>query len=1218
MAYTFEKLTPKTDADTEVYKEAFDFVFRNNDVKNVAISGAYGAGKSSVLESYKQSERTSSCKKDKERKYVHISLAHFEDSRLDSDKKNDDSKLSQEALLEGKILNQLIHQIKPSKIPQTHFRVKRTISIWSIILHSALSFLLLVFLSHMLFYGSWSDYLNTLPASWIKDFLFITLHPFSRLVSGVLASGIGGFLIFSLVKAQTNKNIFRKLNVNGTEIEIFENSEESYFDKYLNEVLYLFEQVDADVIVFEDIDRYDDVKIFERLREVNTLINLQSNRKGKTPLRFFYLLRDDIFVSKDRTKFFDFIIPIVPVVDGSNAYNQFKDHLTENHIFDKFDSKFLQGVSLYVDEMRLLKNICNEFLVYFNRMTASVNLNYNKMFAMVVYKNLFPRDFCELQLGRGFVATLFKKKDTFIEDERKRIQNKIDDIIEWQNNRKKEIVKSQSELDIIFRTKVQNRGYGTSNWKPYMNNNEKDEYEYRSSLLSEDKNNELATELKQLQRNIEKLKTLKLAEIISRDNINQIFSLTAENEIGDPISFDDVKTNNYFNLLKYLIRNGYVDEAYSDYMTYFYPNTLSNTDKNYLISVTDRVAKEYSYELKAPDLVFESLRIVDFEQEETLNFSLLEYMLKKQATSEQLSKLVMQIRSSSEYDFLRQYYELDKERPALVKVINTLWPDFWNLLITKSIFPENLVKDYSVNSLYYSDDTVLESINIDNCLTDYISNDSQYLDIDSPNVFRLIEAFNLLGIKFNSLNYEVSTKNLFCSVYEYSLYALNFSNIKLMLEIMHGFSEEDIRHSNYTHILKLKNTPIFSYVSKNMEDYVKIILSFCDSDIRDTEIAALELINTDKISEQTKRSYITCLSTKISDICSIQDKKMWKHCLGESVIAPREQNAFEYYAYVKSIDETLLQFVNEFVADFVFKNINALEDQNDLLEKFAIALISNNKIDNNHYKQIANSFAWTYEIFDITGIDSDKVNLIIDAGIIIMNTKNLQFVRENYPRHAMKFIRQNIYEYAKIMDASLFIFDELIEILTWDIEAELKLTLLSFTDEPISIIDKDYPVSVVLHILKHNRHTADIKWLYQHYNTQPAEIREYVYPIASEGINTILSNEYPLCGELYSLLIKDNSIILLPRVELFVKRLKQYDKQSALAELANIGITEFQTIFEENKRPKFKIHEINRAILDAFTERKWIAGYEEDEKRQGYYKLKKWSNRSKNEDIALL
>lgn len=1228
MSFVFEKLTPKTDANLEVYKDAFGFVFSNNDIKNIAISGAYGAGKSSILESYKHYESVSPSKKGRKRKYVHISLAHFEDAKAESSEKKDDSnlngkedngKLSQEALLEGKILNQLIHQIKPSKIPQTHFRIKRTVSIWSIILHSALSFLFLAFLSHIVFYAPWSDYINTLPASRIKDLLLITLNPFSRLISGVLASGIGGFLIFSLVKAQTNKNIFRKLNVNGTEIEIFENSEESYFDKYLNEVLYLFEQVDADVIVFEDIDRYDDVKIFERLREVNTLINLQPKRKGKTPLRFFYLLRDDIFVSKDRTKFFDFIIPIVPVVDGSNAYNQFKDHLTENHIFDKFDPKFLQGVSLYVDEMRLLKNICNEFLVYFNRMTASVNLNYNKMFAMVVYKNLFPRDFCELQLGRGFVAALFANKSKLIEDEINVVNERIECIKKQQEQQAKEVAKNKSELNSIFKERIYQGYRNNSNWIQYLSSKDKTEYDERLQFISSPSHEEeiLQKELADLKEKIAQIRSKKLSEIITRDNIDRVFALTTTNEIGTPISFNDVKTNNYFNLLKYLIRNGYIDESYSDYMTYFYPNTLSNTDKNYLISVTDRVAKEYSYELKAPDLVFESLRIVDFEQEETLNFSLLEYMLKSQATSEQLSKIVMQIRNSTKYDFLRQYYELGREKPALVKVINNLWPDFWRLLITESIFPENLVKDYSVNSLYYSDDAVLESINIDNCLAEYISNDSKYLEIDSPNVFRLIEAFNLLGIKFNSLNYDVSTKNLFCSVYEYSLYALNFSNIKLMLEIMHGLSEEDIRHSNYTHLLHLKDTPIFAYVSENMEDYVQILLRFCDGDIRDTEIAALELINTDKVSDQTKQCYITCLSTKISDICSIQDKKMWKHCIGESVIVSREQNAFEYYAYVKSIDEALLQFINEFDAEFVFERITGADNQNELIEKFAIALISNNKIDNNHYKQLVNSLARTYEIFEITGIDPNKVNLIIDAGIIIMNAKNLHFIRDNYPGHTMKFVRQNIDEYVKIMDTSLFVFDELIEILGWDIEDELKLTLLAFTDTPISIIDKDYPVAVKLHALKHNRHSADIRWLYQHYNTQPAEIKEYIYPIASESINIILGNEYALCGELYSLLIKDASINLQSRVELFLTRLKQYDKQSALAELKNIGITEFQTIFEENKRPKFTINEINKAILDAFVEQNWIAGYEEDEKREGYYKLKKANNSAKM-DPALL
>lgn len=51
--YVFQKLTPVSNADISVYEEAINFVFENSDVKNVAISGAYSAGKSSILESYK-------------------------------------------------------------------------------------------------------------------------------------------------------------------------------------------------------------------------------------------------------------------------------------------------------------------------------------------------------------------------------------------------------------------------------------------------------------------------------------------------------------------------------------------------------------------------------------------------------------------------------------------------------------------------------------------------------------------------------------------------------------------------------------------------------------------------------------------------------------------------------------------------------------------------------------------------------------------------------------------------------------------------------------------------------------------------------------------------------------------------------------------------------------------------------------------------------------
>lgn len=45
---------------------------------------------------------------------------------------------------------------------------------------------------------------------------------------------------------------------------------------------------------------------------------------------------------------------------------------------------------------------------------------------MIAYKNLFPRDFADLQLNQGFVYTLFDSKDSFIAGEVKRLNEQID------------------------------------------------------------------------------------------------------------------------------------------------------------------------------------------------------------------------------------------------------------------------------------------------------------------------------------------------------------------------------------------------------------------------------------------------------------------------------------------------------------------------------------------------------------------------------------------------------------------------------------------------------------------------------------------------------------------------------------------------------------------------------------------------------------------------
>tara|TARA_R110002051_G_scaffold144694_2_gene217558 strand:+ start:35256 stop:35885 length:630 start_codon:yes stop_codon:yes gene_type:complete len=67
----------------------------------------------------------------------------------------------------------------------------------------------------------------------------------------------------------------------------------SYFDQYLDEIVYIFEVSKRDVVIFEDIDRFNDSHIFETLRALNTLLNVSP--QIKKPIRFIYAIKDSIF-----------------------------------------------------------------------------------------------------------------------------------------------------------------------------------------------------------------------------------------------------------------------------------------------------------------------------------------------------------------------------------------------------------------------------------------------------------------------------------------------------------------------------------------------------------------------------------------------------------------------------------------------------------------------------------------------------------------------------------------------------------------------------------------------------------------------------------------------------------------------------------------------------------------------------------------------------------
>lgn len=130
--------------------------------------------------------------------------------------------------------------------------------------------------------------------------------------------------------------------------------------------------------------------------------------------------RDDIFTDTDRTKFFEFIIPVIPIINSTNSGEIFLQKLEESEkkgIVHEISQEFILDVSPYVEDMRILQNIYNEFIVYKEtiRTDQELKLSDETMMALIIFKNLYPREFAELQMERGVVKQAFEDKQRYIQ-----------------------------------------------------------------------------------------------------------------------------------------------------------------------------------------------------------------------------------------------------------------------------------------------------------------------------------------------------------------------------------------------------------------------------------------------------------------------------------------------------------------------------------------------------------------------------------------------------------------------------------------------------------------------------------------------------------------------------------------------------------------------------------------------------------------------------------
>lgn len=1222
--YNFEKLTPDKDADISVYEEAIEFVFDNSDVTNIAISGAYGAGKSSVIESYE--------KKHDDKNFLHISLAHFEPTE-----RNESEDSVKETTLEGKILNQLIHQIPVDRIPQTNFRVKKDVGRRNIIIITILLYVLLGSITFISMSNKIQNWVDALCDGRLKSLLAIFTNDFTVFFAAIALAGSAFICIYNTVKVQKNKNLFHKVTVQGNTIEIFENKDESYFDKYLNEVLYLFEQVEADVIVFEDMDRFNSNVIFERLREVNNLVNVHKYNKFKNkkrhklinkifrrkekqykPLRFFYLLRDDVFVTKDRTKFFDYIIPIVPVLDGTNSYDQFIRHLKQGNILEKFDSTFLQRLALYIDDMRVLKNVYNEFLVYMYRLN-NTDLNWNKMLAIIVYKNIFPRDFCNLQLGKGYVHELFEQKENLsketigkLEEEKQLIQEKITYI-------NKENLTDVQELNDAYEAKY-NR-LPRDSWYNQLTQEgrkEKDKLEKEKEKRIEviDNRNkgmmtELEVKLQDIEQRISATKTKLLSELITRDNTDSIFMIKSINPIGEENQYNEIKGSDYLELLKFLISNGYIDETYNDYMTYFYEDSLSAHDKMFLRRITDKKGSDYEYSLKDVEKVLSSpvLRVVDFYEEETLNFNLLKGLLVNQENpkyQKYLSALIKQMKDNKDTEFISKFYDSTQFDKTFIIKLNEQWTDFFSYIAVNKILPLKQIRGFSLDSLCLLDENKIQDINVEGCLTDYISNQSDYLNIQNPDVAKIISQFCILGVKLKKIEIDTANKDLIVGVYENNLYELTFENIKLMIKSMYGeYDSYNIEHRNYTVIQGKSESPLAKYIAENINRYANDYLKNCNGYIEDSEDVAIKFINDENVLGDIQEKYVNVLKTVISDISVIQNKKLWNEMLDKRIIKKTVPNIIHYYTEY-CCDSQLIKFINECDAGMDYSHIEN-EFGGEIARQFFDSVAVNNEIKTSRYQEILCNMGYGYDVYDAYDISDDKMEMLIKKDVIEMNNVGLEYIRNHYKKYTALYIDENIEAYLRIITSDNFSYEEALHILGMEIGDKEKIDLLGLTTEPISVVEKGYSSSLIKYILDNNFDEHDENELYQHFSEYEEVIQSSIYRVAKSRIANIIDNStIVLDDNLLSKLLTMSKCSMDDKIQLWAKALPNLTEETCKKHFDELGFPELKGIFTKrnNYTKTYEDNSFIRDILYVLKKNTWIFDYYKKSDDEGYVVVK--------------
>ena len=1018
-------------------------------VFNIALTGSYGAGKSSILKTFKAYYP--------EYHYVNVSLASFVEVNLsDSDTTVKSKQDSFEEQLEYSILQQLFYHVKATNIPESRFgRIERTSSRKRILM--TVSILVFVVANLFLFCQEQLVKFFLIPTEVLKSsFLFgLSICVFILGICVIL------FQLILFVKKISIKN----LSLDKATLEFEEKKNVSIMNRYLDEILYLFQEKKYNIVIFEDIDRFENTHIFTKLRELNLILN-QSEEIGRRII-FLYALKDDIFANaEERTKFFDYIVPVIPFVNVSNSGDLFRRKITDLQIPEaEVSSSFITDISAFVNDMRVLTNVVNEFDLYRNLLDKK--LKKEKLLAMILYKNLYPTDFSLLHQNKGVVYETFisaeKLRDEIQKDDRKQIDD-IDSEIQAINE---ECLRNLNELYAViigkFITLCPDGG-----WYLYCDQKRR----YISDFYSDENilkilngqvgffDNHYGTRFfskedikKALGNSYDYVKRKELIQSIADDKIEDLreerkafmdaISATEKFTILDIAKSDwdifehvDIPKGEEekHKVLKYLLEKGYIDEKYFFYISIFQEGRLTPSDQEFLLSIKFNTPKEFDYKLQEIPSLIQNLSIVDYDHKGILNKDLLEYcLLHEDGYEDKCDAILKQLVVHEQYiDLLYKFMQEGDCVPTFIKRLVHIDKNVWKSL-NMDMNHTNKHKDMVISTMFkYADINDIRTVNTTYPFNTYINDNNNYSElfenIDQTRVRKLLD---LLDLNVQLLKDDSKGTDTYSYIYENNMYALTLDNVKVIFK-HNELPVDNLDSAIYTSIEAAELNELQGYVHQELPAFVdNLMLTSSNTHESSGTIVSLmdEDIKVDDIIKLIKHN-----NTLWDDCKDITDKDVVSTLFVENKIKMTFENVKHYSSCIGSwnIDDTLVAFMNR-NEEKSMEEFTKLVECNDEHEKELLSSVveSDGINDKIAFSIFNNRILIDIWCKDLSQLNVKRIRYVVDEGIISISPSTYQDIITEHPLLSKYLLCKNPDNIISEWDEFAFSITTVVEMLSW-------------------------------------------------------------------------------------------------------------------------------------------------------------------------------------------